>query len=151
MKRLLTAALYTWSGICIGVSFMDAPMKFTTPSLKREVAFDVGRTLFGLLWKVETGLFVTISALLFLVLREKANAKKKTSYIKYLLIITALMAYQQFYLAPILLDRIQQIIDGKEPPPSQSHIYYVFSEFIKIITLWIFASKTAKRSNDDKP
>eukprot|EP01083_Nonionella_stella_P234769 826161_1 len=111
----LSAGLYIWSGICIGVSFMDAPMKFTTPSLKREVAFDVGRTLFGLLWKVETGLFVIISALLFLVLREKANAKKKTSYIKYLLIITALMAYQQFYLAPILLDRIQQIIDGKEP------------------------------------
>eukprot|EP01084_Bolivina_argentea_P287198 492763_1 len=126
----LSAGLYIWSGICIGVSFMDAPMKFTTPSLERKVAFDVGRTLFGLLHNVERAMFVLILAMLFRVLREMNDKEKKRKFIKYFGFLFIILLYQQFYLNPILLDRIQQIIDGKTPIPSKIHLFYVFSEFI---------------------
>eukprot|EP00483_Globobulimina_turgida_P011900 UN11922 len=143
MRSILSGILYTWGGIVTGVSFMDAPRKFKTPSLKRTVAFDVGRVLFSLLHKVEKLLFVITSALSFIVLRKmddkQSNKNKKRNLKIYYGILIGLLAFQQLYLSPILMKRIETIIAGKTPPTSIIHLLYVSSEAIKLIILWLFA------------
>lgn len=40
----LVVVCLVWAGMVIGISFLEAPVKFMAPSLTRPVGLDVGRT-----------------------------------------------------------------------------------------------------------
>ena len=46
---------FVWFGMTAGISLLEAPVKFTAPSLTREVALDVGRVVFAM---VEQGILI---------------------------------------------------------------------------------------------
>ncbi len=46
---------FIWFGFVSAISFMEAPVKFTAPSLTLAVGLDVGRHVFAVLNKVEIG------------------------------------------------------------------------------------------------
>ena len=118
-----------WAGILIGVSFMATPIKFQAPTLTLGPALDVGRHTFALLNKVEWGLFIlTVISGLW------AHNHSRNLTVFFALLIS-ILAFQTFYLLPVLNERVQLIIDGSTPAPSYSHTIYAVLELVKLVLL----------------
>src|SRR5690606_22656635 len=99
---------FVWFGMTAGISLLETPVKFTAPTVTREVALDVGRVVFAALNQAE---FVALILLLILV-RISGRARQL------LLVCGALAAIQiaqAAWLLPELSARTQQIIEGVEP------------------------------------
>ena len=138
-EHALNAVLLTWSGIIIGVSFMDAPRKFKTPSLTRKVALDVGRTLFQLLHQVERVLLIISASLVYILHSKNQQQIMKDPNIKSIItlqgLVSSIVLFQQFWISPILFKRADLIISGKEPKKSKIHVLYPIFESIKVVAL----------------
>jgi hypothetical protein len=50
---LLIAALFLWAGLVAGISFLEAPLKFTVPHITVALGVGIGRVVFHALNKVE--------------------------------------------------------------------------------------------------
>jgi hypothetical protein len=123
---------FVWFGFVSAISFMEAPVKFTAPSLTLAVGLDVGRHVFAVLNKVEIG-FTLVSLLL---LRGGWPAR-----IACLLTgVAGLVALQTLWLLPALDVRALVYIDGGTPPPSQLHLLYVALEAAKVIGLFVLGA-----------
>jgi len=117
-----------WFGIVIGISVIEAPAKFRAPSLTREVALDVGRTVFGVLNKVE--LVILVLLLLTACLRRRSIP----SWVG-IAALTAIVLLQTFWLLPELGARTELILSGVEPEPSFTHGLYAVLELAKLALL----------------
>lgn len=109
---------------------MEAPVKFTAPSLSLEVGLDVGRTVFSALNKVESGLAILLLISFFI-----SGADKKIIFT--FSIAAIILLIQTFWLLPSLSEQAAIIIRGEVPPGSSDHILYIILESIKIILLFL--------------
>jgi hypothetical protein len=109
---------------------MEAPVKFTAPSLTLQVGLDVGRTVFAALNKVEIGFAVV---LLFLILVEKFNKMIAAVFIS----TAVILILQTLWLLPLLNERASMIINGITPPSSNIHLYYILLEILKAAGLFL--------------
>lgn len=124
---LILAALL-WAGMIAGISFLEAPVKFTAPSLTLPVGLDVGRHVFQAFNKVEI-VFGTI--LLILIFAGHLALK-----IRILIFgILMLLALQCFWLLPILDERAIVIISGRTPAGESPHIWYIIFDALKLMGL----------------
>jgi len=130
MRTLLLLILGIWAGMIIGISFMEAPLKFRAPNMTMPIALGVGQLVFGALNKVEI-FFSLLSVVLVFVLRSDMN--------KMSILLTAGLALivmmQSVWLLPALDERATQVINGITPTTSSKHLYYVICEVIKVILL----------------
>jgi len=119
---------FIWFGLTAGISFLEAPVKFTAPTITREIALDVGRVVFGALNKVEL-----IALIMTLILVRTAG------YIRQLWAPAAALALivllQSIWLLPELSSRSLQIVSGIEPGDSPAHLLYGLFELSKLALL----------------
>ncbi|SMO78688.1 hypothetical protein [Solitalea koreensis] len=120
---------FVWIGFICSISFMEAPVKFTAPHLSLQVGVEIGRQVFKALNKTEL-IFALCS--LGLMLGNRLKSPITISFGTVLLILSL----QTFWLLPQLHQRVQIIINGGKPEPSQLHIIYIILDFIKIIALF---------------
>jgi hypothetical protein len=120
-----------WLGMVLGISFLEAPVKFMAPSVTLEIGLDIGRYVFGVFNKVECA-FALIIAILLIIIR-----KKDLSLIPLGLAWLAL-ALQTAWLLPVLEARVAQIIQGQTPAPSILHTIYVVLEVLKAVALAVY-------------
>ena len=59
-----------WLGMVLGISFLEAPVKFLAPSVTLEIGLDIGRYVFGAFNKVEC-VFALVIAILLIIIRRK--------------------------------------------------------------------------------
>ena len=59
-----------WLGMVLGISFLEAPVKFMAPSVTREIGLDIGRYVFGIFNKVEC-VFALVIAIMSIITRRK--------------------------------------------------------------------------------
>ena len=134
MKRLLLSpgpVLLIWLGLVIGISFIEAPVKFTAPTLTRPVAFDVGRVVFTALNRAELVLFALTLVLAFV-------AERRRLFWVAIAALAAMLAAQTLWLLPELVARSEMVIAGNEPPPSVAHGVYAGIEVAKVLLLaWL--------------
>jgi len=109
---------------------MEAPVKFTAPSLTLPVGLDVGRTVFSALNKVE----ISFALLMIIALYFYSNDKKTKVLFSFVLIILIL---QTIWLLPVLNERASIIINGGTPPESNIHVFYIILETLKLILLFL--------------
>ena len=129
--RLLQALSFVWAGLVLGISFLEAPVKFTAPSLTRAVGLDVGRHVFAALNKVEIGLGVLALGLLFL---AGPDPRIRWGLGGVLLILVL----QTGWLLPVLSQQAETIIQGgKGPAANYAHLAYVFLEVAKVAGLLV--------------
>lgn len=127
--RLLQALSFVWAGLVLGISFLEAPVKFTAPSVTRAIGLDVGRHVFAALNKVEVGLGVLVLILLFTGWPE--SVMRWT-----LAVVVGILALQTFWLLPILSGQAEAIIEGGSGPQANyAHLGYIFLEAIKVGSL----------------
>lgn len=141
IKKLLIAICFIWAGLVLGISFLEAPLKFTAPGIDLKLWLGIGRIVFTALNKIE--LILGVTAVLLLVLEKP----KKSSLIT-LVGVIFILVLQSFWLLPILDARAQEILANKLVIPSGHHIYYIGLEVIKVILLLLTGVIFLKDLND---
>jgi len=127
--HLLQTLGFVWAGLVLGISFLEAPVKFTAPSLTRAVGLDVGRHVFAALNKVEIGFGVLGGGLWFF-----AGFRPDVRW--GLAAVVLILAVQTVWLLPALRAQAETIIQGgEEPNKSYTHVAYVFLEVAKVAAL----------------
>jgi hypothetical protein len=131
---------FIWFGMTAGISLLETPVKFTAPTVTREVALDVGRVVFAALTQAE---FVALILLLILV-RISGRARQL------LLVCGALAAIQiaqAAWLLPELSERTQQIIEGVEPAASTVHGTFSVLQLLKLSLLLYIGFRSMTEAN----
>lgn len=119
---------FVWFGVTAAISLLEAPVKFTAPTLTRPVALDVGRVVFEALNRVELVLLI----LLLVLVRVSRRSRQLFAACAGLALI--LMA-QTLWLLPELSRRAQSIVEGLEPEASIVHGAYAGLELAKLLLL----------------
>ncbi|MEJ2602147.1 MAG: hypothetical protein P8172_02440 [Gammaproteobacteria bacterium] len=134
MKKILLSPgpiLLLWLGVVIGISFIEAPVKFTAPMLSRPAAFDVGRVVFTALNRTELVLFALTVAL------GLASERRRLYWVA-AGALALMLGAQTVWLLPELAERSEIVIAGGEPPPSVAHAAYASIEVTKAVLLaWL--------------
>jgi len=137
-------AALVWMGMLIGISFLEAPLKFQAPSVTLAIGLEVGRLVFQALNKVEWMLwaFTALSVIL------SSSNRLSSGIVAFLFLI---LLGQTFYLLPILDQRAVEIIAGGQPEASNMHFYYVALEVVKLglLTGFCFYTIYVKPKHDD--
>jgi len=127
-RGIMIVLTFIWAGMLLGISFLEAPLKFQAPGVTLGIGLGIGRLVFGTLNKIE----LFFSALL-IVLSFITRPLVRFRYLLSLLCIILLL--QTLWLLPVLDARAQIIIDGGIPSGNSPHIIYVIAEFVKFICL----------------
>lgn len=127
---LLATVCLVWAGMVLGVSFLEASVKFTTPSLTLQVGLDVGKHVFAALNLVEIGW--TLVGIVLALLAQRTLSRGTVVTLGGIWLIVAL---QSLWLLPVMNTRIDLIIAGGTPPPSYYHVVYIALDLIKVVAL----------------
>ena len=128
-RRIPLAVLsLLWAGIVVGISFIEAPIKFRAPTLTRAVAFDVGRTVFHASQWAQAG---------FATLAVAAGAWGRVGRWTWasLTLAVAALGVQMAFLFPVLDARAAAIISGGVPTGANPHGAYAALEVLKLLAL----------------
>ncbi len=121
-----------WAGMVIGISFIEAPVKFRAPTLTRAVALDVGRTVFHASQWVQVGLGG-------LALASAAWARLPRWAWVSLAVAGGTLLFQMAWIFPMLDARAQVIISGGVPTAPTPHALYGVLEVVKLLALGVAA------------
>jgi len=126
---LIISLTFTWLGMVLGISFLEAPLKFRAPGITRALGLGIGRLVFTALNKCEL-LFAISLITLFTV-----NDLWPRSL--YYIIPLSILATQTIWLLPVLKSRIDKVVRGEELSKSKHHIIFIVMEVLKIVGLII--------------
>jgi len=121
---------FVWVGFLLGISFMEAWVKFRAESLDFPVALDVGVHVFGALNMVERFFSAALLVYVFIYYTDKVIVATG------LTIFTFIVA-QSGYLLPELNEHAQLIMQGMVPEKNSTHHLYVVMEVVKLIALFV--------------
>ena len=126
----LVPVCFIWFGLVVGISFLEAPAKFTSEMITREAALDLGVIVFGYLNKVE--IILMVMAFIFCMV----NSVSKNIWLG-ISAVGVILMLQTLWLIPVLAERAESIIAGRHLDPSYHHTVYVAFEIIKLTMLLI--------------
>lgn len=129
---IIIASLFIWAGLIIGISFIEAPIKFTAPGITLALGLGIGRLVFGIMNKVE----IALCAIALVAMLLNGTTKKEWTLAS---LLTAILLLQTLWLLPALDVRAVDIIKGGNPPASNLHFLYVALEFGKLALLFVTA------------
>jgi hypothetical protein len=122
------AATFTWLGMILAISFLEAPLRFRAPGVTIPIGLSIGRLVFRALNLAEAALAVTVTAAVL-----AGNAPGLT--VAFTATADALLAVQTGVIRRPLSRRTSQVLAGADPSRTRPHLYYVTAEIIKVITL----------------
>jgi hypothetical protein len=122
------AVTFTWLGMVLAISFLEAPLKFRAPGVTLPIGLGIGRLVFRALNLVEA---VLAAAVLAAVLAGGAPAAVLTLAV----VAGVLLAAQVAVVRPRLSRRTGQILAGATLPRSRAHLAYVTAEVAKAAVL----------------
>jgi hypothetical protein len=122
------AVSFTWLGMVLAISFMEAPLKFRAPEVTLRIGLGIGRLVFGALNTVEA---VFAATLLVCVIIAPAAVWIMTSVV----VVIAILGVQLVLVRPWLARRTNRILAGTQAPRSGGHHVYVVLETGKCMML----------------
>ncbi len=129
-KNTIALLCFFWVGFVSAISFMEAWLKFQAPGVTRPIGLSIGQLVFNALNKVE----ITLSILL-IYFSLRSGIRSYFNNFHFLLIVFVILSLQSCWLLPALNQRAELIISGNMPPASNSHLFYVTLELLKVICL----------------
>ena len=124
----LAADLLLWLGLLLGISFLEAPVKFQAASLRRNVALDVGRHVFRASQWVQLALGAIALAIF-------VHAGAPRAAAAWLGGLAVLLLVQELWLRPALDRRILFIFQGGQPRGAGLHGLYIAADVGKAALL----------------
>ena len=134
MKTLIICITFIWVGMVLGISFLEAPLKFTAPNITLKLGLGIGKVVFGALNKIEI-IFSLILITSFFI----GNFPLKSNYAYGVVVLILLM--QSLWLIPVLNHRADLIIAEEKVSESYHHILFIILELIKLLFLTIAGIK----------
>jgi hypothetical protein len=125
---LSIAVTFTWLGMVLAISFLEAPLKFRAPGVTIQIGLGIGRLVFRALNLTEAVFAVTLTAAVL-----AGNAPD--SVLAFTAAADALLATQTGVIRRRLGRRTSQVLAGADPSRSRTHLYYVAAEIIKVFVL----------------
>lgn len=138
-KFILLFISSCWLGMVLGISFVEAPLKFQAPGITTALGLGIGKIVFGALNKFEW-----FYALLILSSTSMLRKELPKALIGTIAFVVGILIFQTFFLIPVLVERADLIIGGTEPPSSWHHIAFIILECIKLISLCFIFWKAYK-------
>ncbi|KAA8491733.1 hypothetical protein FVE85_9780 [Porphyridium purpureum] len=113
MEKLVGAGMILWTGVMVGVEFMDAPVKFQAPALQEQrwVAMQVGSVLFRHFQKVER-VFVALGTAGMALVSMNTGRNRLPRLASFGLVLAS-VALNHAWVAPRLYDVMQYGIDRR--------------------------------------
>lgn len=133
--RSITAIF--WLGFFTAISFMEAPLKFTAPSLSMAEGLKIGRIIFRSLNICEWSFLLII----FITVIVKRTTRKEFYLI---IIVSVILAVETGWLLPILDQRAAMVIRGQQPAGHSAHWAYIILEIIKVPVLLLIGIEGGK-------
>jgi len=124
------ALTFIWVGLVLGISFLEAPLKFRAPGVTIPLGLGIGRLVFRVLNRVELVLAVLIAA--------GAAVVASASALPLVWAIAALVVLlvQLVFVRPLLNRRSDAVLSGAaHEKRSTTHLYYVGLELVKLVVL----------------
>ncbi|MFF9815372.1 hypothetical protein [Streptomyces sp. NPDC014006] len=122
------AAVFTWLGMVLAISFLEAPLKFRAPGVTVALGLAIGRLVFRALNLVEAVLAVAVVVAV-------AMGSSSAAIVTLTAVAVALLVVQLAAVRPVLNRRSDRILAGEEAPRSRAHFAYITLELLKVIAL----------------
>lgn len=128
-NAVAVALTFVWLGMVLGISFLEAPLKFRVPGVTLAVGLSIGRAVFRVLNRIELLLAVAIAGCLL------AGTPPVGAAVLLGLAVVALL-FQLAVVRPVLARHSDRVLAGaEEGPRSHSHLWYVVTELLKAVAL----------------
>jgi hypothetical protein len=128
---LIIATAFTWLGMVIAISFIEAPLKFRAPGVTIPLGLGIGRLVFRALNIAEIVLAICL-------LSTVVFGQSTTSVTTFTIVAVALLVVQLGVIRPRLNLRTDLVLAAPNeplPPRSTAHLAYVVSEVGKVAVL----------------
>jgi hypothetical protein len=125
--RVLAAVSFTWLGMVLAISFLEAPLKFRAPGVTVPLGLGIGRIVFRALNRVELLLLVAAGVAVALAPRP--------ALVGVVAALMVLLGVQLGLVRPALNRRSDRVLAGEELPRSRGHLVYVALEVAKVALL----------------
>jgi hypothetical protein len=126
--ELAVAATFVWLGMVVGISFLEAPLRFRAPGVTLPIGLGIGRLVFRALNAVEAVLAVLV------VVGLLAGSPGRAAVVAFLVAAAALVV-QVLAVRPFLSRRSDAVLAGDDGPRSRAHLWYVGLELVKVAAL----------------
>jgi hypothetical protein len=127
-SALAVALVFVWVGLVLGISFIEAPLKFRAPGVTLQLGLRIGRVVFRALNAVEVVLAVVVAVAL------RAGSPVSGAVAAYVVAVLALVV-QLVAVRPALSRRSDAVLAGADGPRSRAHLWYVAMELVKVAAL----------------
>lgn len=124
--RLLAPAI--WLGLLIGISFIEAPLKFTAPGITIPLGLGIGQLVFTAMNYVEIALFMV---LVLSSVKRGVDRRFWTLVVGLGVVLVAKVAL----IRPQLAKRTDAVLAGLEPGGSMAHYFYIAADGIIFVLL----------------
>ncbi|POX37272.1 hypothetical protein C3486_29190 [Streptomyces sp. Ru73] len=127
----VTAAVtFVWLGMVLGISFLEAPLKFRAPGVTVPLGLGIGRLVFRALNAVEALLAVVVIVAVVTGGPSVPVGLAAAASV-------AVLAVQLAAVRPVLNRRSDRVLAGENPPRSRAHLFYVAFELAKVAALLV--------------
>ncbi|GAA4368107.1 hypothetical protein [Paeniglutamicibacter cryotolerans] len=124
--RLLLPAL--WLGLIIGISLIEAPLKFTAPGITIPLGLGIGRLVFGAMNILEVVLFI---GLLAACIRRGVGVR----FIQVVVALGVVLLAKVAVIRPLLNKRTDAVLAGTDDGGSLAHYFYIAADGLLILLL----------------
>jgi hypothetical protein len=125
---LAAAVVFVWAGMVVGISFLEAPLKFRAPGVTLRIGLGIGRLVFRALNMCEVG----FAALLVVVVVIGSHPSRVAASVGVAVLV---LAVQLVVVRPILARRSNRVLAGEDVPRSIAHYWYLGLEVAKLAAL----------------
>ena len=135
-----------WTGLIIGISFIEAPLKFTAPGITIPLGLGIGRRVFLAMNIVEVVLAVVLLiALVSLWRSHKLQPIAHFSTVRlYTFIAVVMLLLKTAIIRPLLAVETDAVLAGMSEGGSATHYYYIGVEAILFIALILLATTVVR-------
>lgn len=127
------AAVFTWLGMVLAISFLEAPLKFRAPGVTIQLGLGIGRLVFRALNTCE----VVLAALTVIAM---AAGRPPVSAVIAIGVAVAALAVQVLGVRPVLTRRSDAVLADAamaDSGRSHAHLVYVGFELVKVVALLV--------------
>lgn len=123
---LAIAAVYTWLGMVLAISCLEAPLKFRAPGITLPLGLGIGRLVFRALNTCEVVLAACLIA------GAASGTTASAGAVALSCAAAGILLIQVAGLRPGLDRRAQAVIADADRTPSKGHVAYIGLELVKI-------------------
>src|SRR5690625_3252609 len=135
-----------WIGLIIGISFIEAPLKFTAPGITIPLGLGIGRRVFLAMNIVEVILAIVL--LIALISLWRSNRLESIAHFStmrlYTFIAVAMLLLKTTIIRPLLAVETDAVLAGTSEGGSATHYYYIGVEAILFIALILLATRVVR-------